>query len=132
MEPIYIAALSSFLVSAFGYVIFHFWMRPIWRYRRLKKSARTTIASYLDAINGKDEPASANANAKKTITIIRNLSGELARSFDDDLPQWYKLLLRQRKESPIDASQHMVVLANTTNYHHARNRAKRISQLLFP
>jgi len=45
MEPIYIAALSCFFMSAFGYVIYQFWMRPVLKYRWLKKDASVNIAS---------------------------------------------------------------------------------------
>ncbi len=141
MEPIYIAALSCFFLSAFGYVIYQFWMRPILRYRRLKKDASVNILSYLDTINGSYEPVEAvetdaemanNDATENKIKIVRKLSGNLNDCFNEELPQWYKLLLQRREESPVDASKHMMVLSNTRDYSHAKNRAEKISQLLFP
>lgn len=132
MEPIYIYALSCFLLGAFGYVIYQFWMRPLLKYRRLKKNASTAIASYLDTINGSSEEMPDNDATKNKIKIIRKLSDELDTCFHEDLPQWYRLLLKRREESPVDAAKHMMVLSSTRNYSHARNRAVRISQLLFP
>jgi hypothetical protein len=135
MEPIYIAASSCFFMSAFGYVIYQFWMRPVLRYRWLKKDARVNIISYLDTINGNNEADEAMANNDATenkIKIVRKLSGDLNNCFNEELPQWYKLLLQRREESPVDASKHMMVLSNTRDYAHARNRAEKISQLLFP
>ena len=132
MEPIYIAAVGSFVLSAFGYVIYHFWVRPVMRYRWLKKDARTNIASYLDTINGTEDEMINNDAVEKVINIIRSLSNSLNTCFNEELPEWYKLLLQRREESPVDASKHMMVLSNTRNYTHARIRAERISQLLFP
>ncbi|MBW1893213.1 MAG: hypothetical protein JRF40_01360 [Deltaproteobacteria bacterium] len=135
MEPIYIAALSCFLLSAFGYVIYQFWIRPVLKYRWLKKNASVNIVSYLDTINGDyeaDEAMADNDAAENKIKIVRKLSGDLNDCFNEELPQWYKLLLQRREESPVDASKHMMVLSNTRDYSHARNRAEKISRLLFP
>lgn len=132
MEPIYIAALGCFLLGAFGYVIFQFWMRPILKYRRLKKDASTAVASYLDTINGSNTDMLDNGAIEIKVKPIRKLSSDLSTCFHENLPQWYRLLLKRREESPIDASKHMMVLSSTREYTHARNRAKRISQLLFP
>jgi len=138
MEPIYIAALSCFLLSVFGYVIYQFWMRPVLKYRWLKKDASVNIASYLDTINGSydageaDEAMANNDATENKIKIIRKVSNDLNDCFNEELPQWYKLLLQRREESPVDASKHMMVLSNTRNYSHARNRAEKISRLLFP
>ena len=135
MEPIYIAALSCFLLGAFGYVIYKFWMRPILKYRRLKKDATTTIASYLDTINSNNKEMADMADndaIENKVKTIRKLSGDLKTCFYEDLPKWYTLLIKRREESPVDASKHMMVLSSTREYSHARNRAVRISQLLFP
>jgi len=132
MEPIYIYALSCFLLGAFGYVIYQFGMRPVLRYRRLKKDTSKKIASYLDTINGSSEEMPDDDATKNKIKIIRTLSDDLNTCFNEELPQWYRLLLKRREESPVDAAKHMMVLSSTRNYSHARNRAVRISQLLFP
>jgi hypothetical protein len=132
MEPVYIAAFSCFFLSAFGYVLYRFWLRPVLRYRLLKKDARTNIASYLDTINIHDETMANQKATEKRIQAIRLLSGDLNNCFHEERPSWYKLLLQRREESPVDASKHMVVLSNTRNYSHARNRAEKISQFLFP
>ena len=132
MDPIYIAALGCFLLGAFGFVIFQFWMRPILKYRKLKKDASTAVASYLDTINGSDKELMDNDAIIKKTKPIRKLSVDLTACFHEDLPQWYRLLLRRREESPVDAAKHMMVLSSTREYTHARNRAEKISQLLFP
>lgn len=132
MEPIYLAALGCFLLGAFGYVIYQFWMRPILRYRGLKKSASAAVASYLDTINVSNKDMMDNAAIASNVKTIRTLSADLTTCFHDGLPQWYKLLLKRREESPVDASKHMLVFSSTRDYSHARNRAVRISRLLFP
>jgi hypothetical protein len=132
MEPIYIAAPGCFLLGAFGYVIYQFWMRPILRYRRLKKSTSTAVASYLDTINVSNKDMVDNGAIESRVKTIRKLSGDLAACFHEDLPRWYTLLLKRRNESPVDASKHMMVFSSTRDYSHARNRAVRISRLLFP
>ena len=71
MEPIYIAALGCFFLSAFGYVIYQFGMRPVLRYRRLKKDTSKKIASYLDTINGSSEEMPDDDATKNKIKIIR-------------------------------------------------------------
>jgi len=132
MDPIYIAVLSCFLFGAFGYVIFQFGVRPVLKYRRLKKDATTAIASYLDTINSRDKVMANNDDIENKVKTIRKLSDSLNTCFTEELPQWYRLILKRREESPVDASQHIVVLSNTREYSHARNRAVKISQLLFP
>ncbi len=130
MEPIYIVAFISFLVGVFGYIITQFWIRPISRYREVKHRIASDLKWYLEAqkneIKDKIDPEQIGGR----VEIIRSHCAELTDCFSDDLPHWYKLLLESRHESPIDASKHLLALANIRNSEHADRRLEKITNSL--
>jgi hypothetical protein len=60
----------------------------------------------------------------------RQNSVELSASYNGNLPNWYKILLNSRGESPIDASKHLMILSNTSNYDHAEKHIEKIKNYL--
>ncbi len=88
-------------MGSFGYVLFRFGCRPVWRYRRLK----TQIVTILDASrqDGLDNDARDR---------LRRLADALHTLVSSDLPHWYHLALKRRAEAPQEAVRHLQSLVN--------------------
>jgi len=130
MEPIYIVAFISFLLGVFGYIITQFWIRPILRYRKIKHRIASDLKWYLEAQKHEIKDKIVHEQIRARAEIIRVHSTELTDCFSYDLPHWYKLLLESRHESPIDASKHLLALANIRNSEHADRRLEKITNSL--
>ena len=50
MEPIYIAAIISFVIGVFGYIIVRFWVLPIGRYIRVKSRLTSELRALLNML----------------------------------------------------------------------------------
>ena len=50
MEPIYWAALVSFIIGAFGYIIVRFWIIPIVRYKKAKSRLKASVVGFYKKI----------------------------------------------------------------------------------
>ena len=88
-------------MGSFGYVLFRFVCRPVWRYRRLK----TQIVTILD-VSRKD---GLGDDARDR---LRQLADALHTLTSSDLPQWYGLALKRRGEAPQEAVRHLQSLVN--------------------
>lgn len=130
MNMVYVFAAGSFVLGAFGYVIFYFWLRPIIRYRSVKRHIITDMTTFLNTIYNENEDPAAETGIQKRIEAVRRHSVALTDCYDTALPDWYRLLLQSRGESPLDAAKHLLGLSNTRNYEHAKNRIDKIRQTL--
>lgn len=122
-SPVGIAAILSFFISSFGYVLFKMWLQPLMRYRLLK----TRIGSLLDTTENlptDDEPAALPAKE------IRKTAAKLADCYNKTLPQWYQLMLSNRDETPESAVADLMALANVKNRQHAPKRIANIREAL--
>lgn len=115
MEPIYLAAGASFVMGASGYVIVQFWIRPIRRYRALKRRVASELAR-----GGKKDRA----------RTLRRLSVSLSDAYSHDLPHWYRMVLDSRGESPVEASRTLMRLSNTRDPKQIRERREEIRRAL--
>ncbi len=122
MEPIYLASLISFVVGALGYIIIQFWIRPILKFRKIKKK----IIALLNTFNPTTNSESQGRNTDRS-KILRQYSIELSDCYNIDLPYWYKLRLDSRKESPVEASRHLMSLANITRHKDAEKHIDKIN-----
>lgn len=130
MNMMVISAAASFLLGAFCYILFRFWVRPIFHYRSLKKKAIEGLTAYLNAISLNEEsPAPVNEKNSKA-EEMRHHAVALTDCWQLSLPDWYRLLLQSRGESPENAAKHLLVLANTRNYEHAQHRMEKIKKEL--
>ena len=109
-SPYLIAAGASFLAGMFGYIIVRFWAMPIGRYRRAKARAEDALTALL-AADGKTEMA----DAKKACRVAADRLSEL---YSVDLPPWYRMVLDQRGESPVQAAKDLMTLSNTRDPDH--------------
>ena len=114
-SPVGIAAILSFFIGSFGYVIFRMWCQPLWRYRRLK----SRIRSLLDAADKLRADNNSDALPGKK---IRKTAAGLADCYSNTLPQWYQLMLANRNEAPDKAVAELMALANVKNRRHASKR----------
>ena len=101
-DPVLLGGVFVGLVmGSFGYVLFRFVCRPVWRYRRLK----TQIAAILDVSrkDGLDDDARDR---------LRQLADALHTLASSDLPQWYHLTLKRRSIDPQETVRHLQSLVN--------------------
>ena len=122
-SPVGIAAILSFFIGSFGYVIARMWVQPLLRYRLLKSRVRTLMntAESLSAKSG------ATALPGKE---IRKTAAKLADCYNKALPQWYQLMLSNRNESPDTAVADLMALANVKDQQHAPKRIANVRRAL--
>ncbi len=130
MKPIYVVAIISFISGSFGYIILQFWLRPILGYKKIKNKVALAIKYYYKSKNDKDIGEKIKSQMKEWSKANRQNSVELSASYNENLPNWYKMLLDSRGESPIDASKHLMILSNTSNYDHAEKHIEGIKNYL--
>jgi hypothetical protein len=130
MEPIYFVAITSFVSGSLGYLILQFWIRPILGYKKIKNKVELTIKYYYKSKNNKNIGEKIKSQMKERSKTNRQNSVELSASYNENLPNWYKMLLDSRGESPIDASKHLMILSNTSNYDHAEKHIEGIKNYL--
>ena len=123
MNPLIIVAAISFFVGMFGYVLFVFWLRPVAGYSKVKRQLAKDLNAANTLVNSKPALKTGTANWKKHAAAV-------IRMYDERLPDWYKLTLDRRGESPTDAAKHLLSLANTQNPQHAAKRMAEIKACL--
>ena len=130
MEPIYVVAIISFVSGSLGYIILQFWIRPILGYRKIKHKVTLAIKSYYKSKNNENIGEKIKSQMKKWNKENKQNSVKLSASYNENLPNWYKMLLESRGESPIDASKHLMILSNTRNQDHAEKHIEEIKNYL--
>ncbi len=130
MKPIYFVAIISFVSGFLGYIILQLWLRPILGYQKIKNKVALTIKYYYKSKNNETIGEKAELQMKDWVKANRQNSVELSESYNGNLPVWYKILLKSRGESPIDASKHLMTLSNTRNYDHMEKHMKEIKNYL--
>jgi len=121
LEPIYWAALFSFIVGACGYIIIRFWIVPISKYRGIKRRLIEGLNTCVQKLP--DEDASVRwkqAAGSGRLRDLRRLGVKLVDLHNGDLPYWYRLVLLTRKESPLDMIELLLRLDNMANSGNAR------------
>lgn len=126
MTPLMLAVLASFLLGAFGYVLVQYWFLPIGRYRKVKRRVARNLIFHLQP----DKDNLAGEDMEALLVSHSETAAKLTECFHADLPAWYKIRLRSKKEYPDEAAQHLMKLANTKNPDHARARAEKVKALL--
>jgi hypothetical protein len=116
-NPIVWAAGLSFCIGAFGYVLFGRMLWPLWRYRRIKGR----IQRVLDTVGGE---------MTQQRIALRECAGALTVCHNDRLPYWYRLVLQNRGESPLEAAGHLMTLANVKRPQDAKRRMDAVRRAL--
>lgn len=122
-NPAGIAAILSFFIGSFGYVIARMWVQPLLRYRLIKSRVR----SLMDEIESlKSDPTAEDVPGQK----IREAAANLSACYNNTLPKWYQLMLSNRNESPDDAVADLMALANIKGRQHAPKRIANVRAAL--
>jgi hypothetical protein len=130
MEPIYVAALISFMVGLLSYIIIRFWILPIGRYLNFKGRLASDIWAFLDLLQP-DRPQNNESSQIKDIGVsVRRHCSDLISIYQNDLPYWYRLYLENKKEQPLEASTFLMRLSNTRKQEHGLRQANEIKRLL--
>lgn len=126
MKPIYLVAGAGFFLGMFGYLIVHLWLRPIQRYRRLKRQIREDLKRWPlpQTPPTAESPASSAERMRRSAVALHD-------AYQYDLPQWYKMVLQNRRELPIEASKAMLKLGKSRGPDpHAVQRLQEIHEML--
>jgi hypothetical protein len=130
MEPIYVAALISFMVGLLSYIIIRFWILPIGRYLNIKGRLASDIGAFLDLLQA-DRPQNNGSSQIKNLGVsVRRHCSDLISIYQNDLPYWYRLYLENKKEQPLEASTFLMRLSNTRKQEHGLRQANEIKRLL--
>lgn len=121
-----IAAAASFAVGSFLYIVIYYFIYPLLRYRKVKNQVVSDLIHYSTLICSDDPNESIRNDLDRKLTLYRKHALELGECFHGLLPNWYKLMLSKRKESPGEASKNLMALYNTSNLNHATARINMI------
>jgi hypothetical protein len=130
MEPIYVAALLSFITGLLGYIIIRFWILPIGRYLKIKSRLASDMGALLDMLQDDQSENNQGARIKDRGASIRRHCSDLVSIYQNDLPYWYRLNLESKKEKPLEAAKFSMRLANTRQPEHALQQVNEIKRLL--
>ena len=122
-SPTGIAAILSFIIGSFGYVIARMWVRPLLKYRRIKARVRSLMD---ETENLKNDATAVDFPGRKAKEIAATLSD----CYNNTLPQWYQLMLSNRDESPENAVAELMALANIKERQHALKRISNVRACL--
>ncbi len=86
MEPIYIAALISFIVGLFGYIIIRFWILPINRYLKIKDRLSSDMNALLDMLRAEQPQNNEAAKIQARRVSVRRHCSDLVSIYQNDLP----------------------------------------------
>ncbi|MBW2011507.1 MAG: hypothetical protein JRI32_07675 [Deltaproteobacteria bacterium] len=107
-----------------------FFIKPFWQYRKLKNKIVSDLIFYQNSIRTQETDETKKEQIKERIKTSKHHAAELSKCYNENLPLWYKLVLDNRGESPIEASSDLMTLSNITNYEHAEKRMEKIKQHL--
>lgn len=127
MELIYAAAFVSFVLGATSYIIIRFWALPIYRYRKRKQAVAANLSRYQATRGGK---GSDDVPLEDLSATLRKQAAQLSDSFDLEVPHWYRMLLKSRGESPVDAARLLTKMSNTKNADHIEKQMGHIKDAL--
>lgn len=131
-ETMLIGVAASFLAGSFGYILFQFWLRPMLKYRRIKRRVIKALAGLAtgeaDAAGPPNETAGSSRDPRKD--ALRQIASALSACYSEQLPDWYQLLLRRRREFPLDAAATLMKLSNTRQRVHTDRQIAAIRQSL--
>jgi hypothetical protein len=130
MHPLLFGALIGFVLGTTGYITMTFLIKPFWQYRKLKNKIVADLIFYQNAITAQGTDKTGKEQIKERIKTSKHHAAELSRCYDESLPHWYKLVLNNRGESPIEACSDLMALSNITNYEHAEKRMEKIKKNL--
>jgi len=121
-SPVGIAAIFSFFIGSFGYVIIKMWIQPLMRYRLLKSKVGALLEATENLTGGSRPNAFPAEDIRRTAAKLTDCH--------NTLPQWYQLMLSNRDESPDSAVADLMALANVKDRQHTPKRIAKIRAAL--
>ncbi|QTA79065.1 Uncharacterized protein dnl_13140 [Desulfonema limicola] len=122
LDPVYIIGMGiSFIFGALSYIIVMFWIRPISKYWKIKAQILSDLNLYENSENSLIEKIRQGAGKH---------SVSLSDSYTLDLPVWYKMVLDNRGESPVDAAKYLMKLSNIKTKEHFEERITQVKKAL--
>ena len=128
MENFFIA-LFSVCCGAAGYLIAHFWIHPILKYREIKDQIISDLIFYANAINADDLNEEMKQRVLDRMVANRMRSAELSACFYK-FPKFYKIYLMKIGEQPDFACGELIGLSNTGEFDAAQKRIDKIQDQL--
>ncbi len=130
LGPYLIPMAICFFIGSFGYILYFFWLRPVMRYRGEKRRIASVLNAYIQEGDAEKRGKPDGEKEKRRSETFNRCAGSLVMCFNDQLPDWHRLLVTRRGESPLDASKHLTALSNTKDREHATRRVEKIKQAL--
>ncbi|MHB1093451.1 hypothetical protein [Thiobacillus sp.] len=129
MDDKLISVFIGIVAGAAGYWITTFWMKPILRYRELRRKVLSDLIYFAQVINADGLNERMQKLYAERIESNRRSSAELIACLLE-LPHWYRALLQYRGCNPEAAAQDLIGFSNTTDYDAAAKRVERIKTSL--
>ena len=130
MEPIYIAAIISFIVGLLGYIVVRFWILPIGRYIRVKRRFASDLRSLMDMMQTERMRNTENSQMQERTTSLHRNASDLVSVYQGALPYWYRLYLESKKEHALEAAETSMRWTPKHEQEHAIRQADKIKVLL--
>ncbi len=112
-DPVLIGGvIAGRVMGSFGYVLFRYAWRPVHRYRRLKGQIRAIV-----------DPERENALDAAARDRLRQLAVELQELTSGEWPQWLRLSLARRGETPEETVRQIQSLVNCRDRAALKKRA---------
>lgn len=124
-----LVTLVGIALGAIGYVIATFWVQPILRYRDIKYRIASDLVFFANAIELEKLDGTPRGDTLQRKESNRRSAAEL-KALHTYLPYWYRVLLRVRKENPIEASSNLIGLSNTSDQKDAKDLISAIGKNL--
>jgi len=125
-----VAAFFSFVVGLFGYIVVRFWILPIGRYIRIKDRLAFDLKTLIDMLQDEQSYQTEKSQIQDRRLSLRRHSSDLASTYQDKLPYWYRLYLESKNEQPLKAAESSMRLSNTRKLEHAFRQADEIKSFL--
>ena len=111
----FLITLLSVGAGALGYLVVTFWVQPILRYRELKYRVTADLVFFANAMELQKQDGTLREDTLERKDSNRRCASEL-KAIYSDLPLSYRLLLKTRKESPVEASKDLIGLSNSSSW----------------
>ena len=130
MEALYLVALISFILGGMGYIVVRFWFFPIIRYGKIRRRIAGAMTGYADIAVSDETKTQSDDRALKGKRQLRRYAADLSELYQNDLPHWYKILLNQRGEDPVEAARCIMALVNSRRKDDIDARLKSVDTLI--
>ena len=112
------AAFIGIVAGAIGYWATTFFMQPILRFLEIRNNVLRDFIYYAQVINADGLNDEKKKLYYERILANRKTSAELSAAILD-LPSWYRSYLKFKGQAPAEASKHLILYSNTTDYDQA-------------